>query len=91
MTTCKRVWQLDVHGFLIGPTVADESPLEPGVFLLPAGTVEADPPPALAAGHEHRWVDGDWAQVPARPRATPEAKLAEFLRQNPDVRALLDG
>lgn len=40
----KTVYQLDTNGFYTGPTQAQESPLEPGVFLIPAGCVEKIPP-----------------------------------------------
>lgn len=67
----KIVSQLDAQGYLIGSAVADESPLEPGVFLLPAGTVDAQPP-TLQAGQRARWVDGAWL-VQANPQ--PEASV----------------
>lgn len=38
------VYQTDPEGVYVGTTTADESPLEPGVFLLPGGCVEAEPP-----------------------------------------------
>lgn len=37
----KIVTQLDRNGFANGTTTADESPLEPGVFLIPGGCVDA--------------------------------------------------
>lgn len=39
----KIVSQLDQNGRYIGPVVADLSPLEPGVYLLPGGAVDAAP------------------------------------------------
>lgn len=92
--TTKTVWQTDDQGYLVGQTVADESPLEPGHFLIPFGAVDVKPPNTLSGNREWRWVDGAWKAVKARP-ITPEPtaaeKLAEFLRQNPDVAALVDG
>lgn len=59
----KRVWQTDDDGWLIGPSDADESPLEPGVWLIPYGCVETPPPGKPKAGHWWRLVDGEWSEV----------------------------
>ncbi len=40
----KTVYQLDEKGFYLGETNAQESPLEPGVFLMPGGCVDKAPP-----------------------------------------------
>lgn len=55
----KIVFQTDILGFFMGETLADESPLEPGVFHIPAGCVESSPP-ALNDGERARWSDGSW-------------------------------
>lgn len=55
----KVVYQTDFNGVYVGPTLADPSPLEPGVWLIPAGCVEV-PPPAVDAGFIAVWRDGDW-------------------------------
>lgn len=66
--------QLDSEGRFIGETVADESPLEPGVFLLPAGAVDANLP-VIPAGFFARW-DGRWVLTkipgPVEPEPVPE-------------------
>jgi hypothetical protein len=54
----KQVMQLDAGGYFIGITDADESPLEAGVYLIPAGAVEADLPD-VPEGHLAKW-DGAW-------------------------------
>ena len=57
----KEVIQLDAAGYFIGTAIADESPLEPGVFLMPAHTVDL-PLSNLPACAEHqrlRW-NGVW-------------------------------
>lgn len=56
----KVVSQLDVEGYYVGPTIADESPLEPDVFLFPGGAVDLTPPSALAEGKRYKPVDGGW-------------------------------
>ncbi len=102
--TQKLVSQLDGSGFFVALTVADESPLEPGVWLMPARTVSALPP-----GHENAqgvfvpsWEDGKWPlwngsafvlvdrqEIESGP--SPTEKLRLFLSQNPDVAALVIG
>lgn len=42
--TEKIVYQTDHLGIFIGAVTADESPLEPGVYLVPGGCVEVKPP-----------------------------------------------
>jgi len=54
----KQVIQLDDDGYFAGLTTADESPLEPGVFLMPAGAVDA-PAPAVPEGQRAKW-NGSW-------------------------------
>lgn len=64
------VSQLDLDGWYAGPVVADESPLEPGVYLIPGGAVDM-PPPDVPAGQRARPVDGEWVF-----ETTPEAPAA---------------
>lgn len=61
----KQVCQLDFNGYFTNLTVADESPLEPGVYLLPARTVDAEPP-QIPANQVAKWENG-WVfeDVPA--------------------------
>lgn len=65
----KIVSQLDADGYFVGLTAADESPLEPGVFLIPGGAVDAEPP-VVPDGHRARWSNG-WA-FEAIPQPEPE-------------------
>lgn len=91
----KTVYQYDVAGIYIGPTTADESPREPGVFLVPARCTTAVPPAEFPEGRWPRWNGSTWDLVtrprPASPEpaADPVAKLRAFLEQNPDVAALV--
>jgi hypothetical protein len=67
-------------GLLISVTDADQSPLEPGVFLVPAAAT-ADLPPAFdAATHRAILTDGDWRieAIPAPP--APAAPAIEDIR-----------
>jgi hypothetical protein len=70
----KNVSQLDPDGYYIGPTVADESPLEPGVYLIPAGAIDRAPPKTIEPGKRYRpWGTGWRAEeIPA-----PEPQPAE--------------
>lgn len=45
----KIVSQLNAQGYFTGPVIADESPLEPGVYLIPGGAIDV-PPPTVPAG-----------------------------------------
>lgn len=67
----KQVIQLDTAGYFTGLTVADESPLEPGVFLIPAGAVEA-PVPVVPVGKLAKW-NGTWVfEDPPQPEIEVE-------------------
>lgn len=93
----KTVYQLDRANFYAGHTVADESPLEPGVYHIPARCVEAAPPAEWPENKWPRWNGSHWVlvnkPVPAQPadevETDPLAKLRAFLNNNPDVAALL--
>lgn len=59
----KTVYQTDFNGVYVGPVEADESPLEPGVFLIPARCVQTAPP-APGAHQWPAWSNGAWGTVP---------------------------
>jgi len=82
----KQVCQLDAEGYFVGLTTADESPLEPGVFLMPAGAIDA-PAPSIPEGQRAKW-NGVWVfeDIPQpEPEPEPEPPTpeeeAEMLRQ----------
>lgn len=54
----KQVIQLSADGYFAGLTVADESPLEPGVFHLPAGAIDEEVP-EVPEGKRAKWT-GRW-------------------------------
>lgn len=64
----KTVFQTDHSGVFVGATLADESPLEPGVFHIPGGCVEVKPPKHSSL-ELARWIDGSWVieQIPTTP------------------------
>lgn len=99
MTSTTTAYQFDAAGLFMFPTVSHESPLEPGVFLLPAGCTFVAPQPEdeVPEGKWPRWNGAAWVLVnkpPAQPQATvpddPIAKLAAFLADNPDVAAIIN-
>lgn len=89
----KIVYQTDNAGLYTGDTSADPSPLEPGVYLMPAGTVTEPPPQEWPDGRWPRWNGAAWDLVNkpnARSEPTATEKLQAFLEANPDVAALVE-
>lgn len=89
----KPVYQYDLAGLFVGQTYADESPLEPGVFHIPARCVDVAPPEP-SGDQWPRWNGAKWELVTAAPAndnqpASPVDKLRVFLNANPDVAALI--
>lgn len=67
----------------LGSTEADESPLEPGVFLIPADATTIAPP-QQQAGFIRRFVEGAWGYSPieepdAEPTPDPEPYVPETI------------
>jgi hypothetical protein len=63
----KKVYSFDGKtGVYSGETLADESPLEPGVFLIPRHATEQQPPMELSEGFAAFWRGDVWSieQVP---------------------------
>ena len=91
--TGKTVYQCNPAGLFVGESLADESPLEPGVFLIPGGAVEIAPPEQWPEDQWPRWNGVAWELI-SKPQVqqplSPEQKLAEFLSSNPDVMALIN-
>ena len=93
--TSQTVYQYDIAGLYLGPTEADESPLEPGVYHYPARTTATPPPDEWPEHQWPRWNGAEW-QLINRPRAPepapaadPAEKLRDFLEQNPDVAEMI--
>lgn len=91
----KIVYQIDRAGVYQGETQADASPLEPGVWIMPALTVETPPPTEYSSDKWPRWNGSTW-ELTSKPRqsapaadADPISKLQQFLAMNPDVAAML--
>ena len=53
----KNVVQLDEDGYYVGLVNADESPLEAGVYLIPANAIDVDAP-SVPEGKRAKWDNG---------------------------------
>lgn len=77
----KLISQLDPNGYYVGSVMADESPLEPGVYHIPAGAVDATPPSIpfgkAALFENNRFVIVDIPTPPAPIEQTPPPLTAE--------------
>jgi len=78
----KTVYQLDIDGVYLGETIAQESPLERGVHLIPAGCIETPPPP-VKTNQVARW-NGAWIvhnlPEPQKPEEPPKLTEEELER-----------
>jgi hypothetical protein len=74
-----KVYQTSYDGYFVGEVIADESPLEPGVFLIPRGCVTEEPP-ETGINQRARFVNGEWAveDIPVA-QPTPEPTTEELL------------
>lgn len=65
-----EAYQCDEQGYYIGTSPRQQSPLEPGVWLIPAGCVLVEPP-AIPEGQRAKWDGDKWAleavPVPTEP------------------------
>lgn len=77
-----NIYNIDqTTGVYLGTSQADESPLEPGEFLIPAHAVTVAPP-VIAAGEQARWTGAAWVvepiPAPPAPPAPPVPTDAEL-------------
>jgi hypothetical protein len=90
----KQVIQLDAAGYFVGFATADESPLEPGVYLSPGGCIEA-PAPTVPEGQRAKW-NGAWVfeDIP-QPEPEPEPVELTYAQKRaaeyPPMSDYLDG
>lgn len=72
----KPVSQLDPDGYYVGETLADESPLEPGVWHIPGGAIDV-PAPQTPEGHRAKWLNNDWIFEEIPPPPEPYVPTAQ--------------
>jgi hypothetical protein len=72
----KNVIQLDDQGYFVGLTQADESPLEPGVYLMPAGTIDVAVP-TIPEGQCARWSQDQWLFEPLPEIIAAQAQIVQ--------------
>ena len=67
-----KIYNYDQNGFFIGESIADESPLEPGVFLIPAMATTISPPENMD-DFLLKFNNSTWGYVPyTEPEIEPE-------------------
>ena len=66
----KIIYHYNQYGYYCGQDLADESPLEPGVFLIPAMATDKEPP-ITKENQLVRFVSGQWV-IEDIPEAEPE-------------------
>lgn len=81
-----KIYHYDLEtGAFLGEGTADESPLEPGVFLIPRGAVAGPHPGTPPEGHYMRLINGVWEAwiIPATPEepTVPQKTEAEILTE----------
>lgn len=81
----KIVFQTNHERVLVGTCLADESPLEPGVWMIPGGCVELAPPP-IPEGHQARYGSGAWLLEPIPPAAV-EHQVQVLVSESPTKHA----
>lgn len=92
----KQVIQLNEDGYFVGLTTADESPLEEGVLLMPAGCIDAQLPD-IPDGKMAKW-NGSWVyeDIP-QPEPVQEPEPVELTyaekraNEYPQITEYIDG
>lgn len=72
----KIVSQMDEGGYFVCAVSADESPLEPGVFLIPGGAIDILPPKEIKVDKRYRidkdgWLEEDIPKPEPKPEPEP--------------------
>lgn len=71
-------------GELLGQAVADESPMEPGIYLLPAHATFI-PAPSVSEGEVATWTGSGWnvvtKEIVIEPETEPELVTWDLIRQ----------
>lgn len=78
---------IDENGKFLDTYLAQESPREPGVFIVTENSVEGEPTIPAVEGKDRYWIDNDWVYVdieeeeeePATPVSKTQFTSLEFL------------
>ncbi len=75
----------------LGTGVADPSPLEPGVWLIPANATST-PPPDARDGFRRVFLGGEWKEVeiPPPPPPEPEPPVKKYINRDRLLLAIRD-
>lgn len=74
----KLVCQLNSSGVFVGMVQAQESPLEPGIYLIPGGAVDS-PQPEIPTNHYAQWNGAGFDILEIPPEFEPEPEPATEL------------
>lgn len=88
MSATKVVYSFDSAGFYTGPTLAQESPLEPGVWLFPSSTTE-DAPPEFDPSRIARWDGSRWNLEEVQPQELPPQDPPHPVELSEDLKSLI--
>lgn len=75
----KTVYLFDESGDLIGIYQAQESPLEPGIFITPTASTDIEPP-TFTENQTCKFIEGSWV-VADVPKVIPEPPSPEEIAQ----------
>lgn len=83
----KIVSQLDADGYFVAAVVADESPMEPGVYLLPGRCIDKAPPGVVEPGKRYRVWGAGWRgeDLPTPPADTPPEQLTPEQQRSREI------
>lgn len=87
-----EVFQFNNAGMYVGKSIADPSPLELGVYLIPANSTAVPVPDQWSDDQWPRYNGQDWELITKPTEKVEQSaaeKLAEFLNHNPDVLELI--
>jgi hypothetical protein len=81
-----KIYNYDTNGIYTGDSVADESPLEDGIFLMPANSTEVAPP-EVTEGNQAVFSAGEWIvqAIPAPDQAAKPVLTAEELNEQEKI------
>lgn len=74
-----KYYSYDVYGYYVGWGFADESPLEPGVYAVPAQATLVEPP-EIADNERLKWTGSEWTVEAVPSNELPLEALAEIKR-----------